>query len=84
MYQKGAYQGSICRRSFLRLHFCVYTDGSVYDKEVGCGVSSAVTYHTNPNTEISYKSTAVGRMVSWEEWSALTNVKLMGLFSVLT
>ena len=40
---------------------------SVYGTEVGCGVSSEVMYHDNPNTEISYKSSPVGRMVSIDE-----------------
>jgi len=49
---------------------CVYTDGSVYGKGVGCGASAAVLYHQSPSTEICYKSSAVGRMVSIEECEA--------------
>jgi len=45
----------------------VYTDGSVYGKGVGCGASAAVLYHQSPSTEICYKYSAVGRMVSIEE-----------------
>jgi len=46
---------------------CKYTDGSVYGKGVKCGASAAVQYHPSPSTEICYKSSAVGRMVSTEE-----------------
>ena len=60
-----------CAESFIRQvegqHVCVYTDGSVYGAGVGCGASSAVMYHANPNTEISYKCSPVGRMVSIDE-----------------
>ena len=60
-----------CAESFIRQveghHVCVYTDGSVYGQGVGSGACSAVMYHPNLNSDISYKSSPVGSMVSIDE-----------------
>jgi len=45
----------------------VYTDGSVYGGEVGCGACSAVLYPPSASGKISYQTRAVGRMVNIEE-----------------
>ena len=45
----------------------VYTDGSVYGGEVGCGACSAVLYPPSASAKISYQTQAVGRMVNIEE-----------------